>query len=119
MDQQQPIAELGHARDFATLLGFCGGLLVGFCIGASSALIYAPQNGEETRGQLRDVSQQVKDHAGALQGRVQETLGQVKQRVQRHADTTAESADSVLADGVIAGDVAQASDQGANPVAED
>jgi gas vesicle protein len=70
----------------SNLLSFLGGLALGTLLGGALALILAPQSGEETRGQLRDTSIQLKERAsgvaGSLPGQAQDALGQVKERAQ-------------------------------------
>jgi gas vesicle protein len=45
---------------------FLAGLVTGSLVGASLALLLAPQSGEEIRGQIRDKSVELKD--GAVEG---------------------------------------------------
>ncbi|HET8629048.1 MAG TPA: YtxH domain-containing protein [Thermomicrobiales bacterium] len=70
----------------SNLLSFLGGLALGTLLGGALALILAPQSGEETRGQLRDTSIQLKERAsgvaGGLPGQAQDALGQVRERAQ-------------------------------------
>ncbi|HEX5502680.1 MAG TPA: YtxH domain-containing protein, partial [Thermomicrobiales bacterium] len=77
----------------SNVLSFLGGLALGTLLGGVLALILAPQSGEETRGQLRDgsiqlkerasgVAGQVRDQAGTLQGQAQGALDQVRERAQ-------------------------------------
>ena len=42
---------------------FFAGLVIGGLVGASLALLLAPQSGEETRGQIKDKSLELKDEA--------------------------------------------------------
>ena len=43
---------------------FFAGLVIGGLVGATLALLLAPQSGEETRAQIRDKSVEYKDRAG-------------------------------------------------------
>jgi gas vesicle protein len=45
---------------------FLAGLVTGSVVGASLALLLAPQSGEETRGQIRDKGYELRD--GAVEG---------------------------------------------------
>ena len=58
---------------------FFAGLVVGGLVGASLALLLAPQSGEETRTQIKDKSFELKD--GAVEG-----LAEAGQRAQAQAD---------------------------------
>lgn len=100
MEPQAPRSETEQAHLFGIAIGFCAGLITGFCLGAGAALAYAPKPGAEMRDQLRDSGLQVK-------GRVQDTLERAKQRVQRQTEGEAADDVVVLADGVAASAEAQ------------
>jgi gas vesicle protein len=53
-----------YSQNSGTL--FFAGLVMGGFVGASLALLLAPQSGEATRGQIRDKSLELKD--GAVEG---------------------------------------------------
>ena len=62
---------------------FFAGLVIGGLVGASLALLLAPQSGEETRGQIKDKSVELKD--GTI-----ESLTEAGQRVQAQVATSQE-----------------------------
>lgn len=117
---------------------FLAGFVIGGLIGAATALILAPQSGEETRSQLvnrgdelrrvgservqhyRDVAdsytQQYRERAGEVLGetreRVQETGGRVQEQARIVLDTGKERADKVRKQ---VSDLAEQSDEDAAP----
>jgi gas vesicle protein len=89
--QVDKLHEEGRTGQARGIIGFLGGLTLGTALGAGLALLFAPSNGEEIRGQLKDTSAQAKDRAGAmagqvrgqlstLQGQAQGALGQARER---------------------------------------
>ena len=64
---------------------FFTGFLIGGLIGAATALILAPQSGEETRSQIRDRSIELKDKAETtyadLQKKVEATVADLREKV--------------------------------------
>jgi len=71
---------------------FFAGLVTGGLVGASLALLLAPQSGAETRGQMRDKSLELKD--GAVEG-----LAEAGQRAQAQVDVWQEKGQEVLEKG--------------------
>jgi gas vesicle protein len=67
---------------------FFAGLVVGGLVGAGLALLLAPQSGEETRGQIRAKSPELKDQAA-------EGLAEAGQRAQAQADAWQEKGQEV------------------------
>jgi gas vesicle protein len=67
---------------------FFAGLVVGGLVGAGLALLLAPQSGEETRGQIRAKSFELKDQAA-------EGLAEAGQRAQAQADAWQEKGQEV------------------------
>lgn len=67
---------------------FFAGLAIGSLVGASLALLLAPQSGEETRSQMRAKSYELKD--GAVEG-----LAEAGHRVQTQADAWQEKGQEV------------------------
>ena len=67
---------------------FFAGLVIGGLVGASLALLLAPQSGEETRGQIKDKSLELKDEA-------MEGLTEAGHRVQAQAETWQEKGHEV------------------------
>ena len=67
---------------------FFAGLVIGGLVGASLALLLAPQSGEETRDQIRDKSLELKD--GAVEG-----LTEAGHRVQAQAEVWQEKGQEV------------------------
>jgi gas vesicle protein len=54
---------------------FFAGLVIGALVGAATALLLAPQSGEETRAQIRDVSLELKERAN-------ETLAEAREKAE-------------------------------------
>jgi gas vesicle protein len=56
--------------------------ILGGALGASLALLFAPERGPQTRARLRDLATELKDRtadlAGDLRGRVEDAVGQGK-----------------------------------------
>jgi gas vesicle protein len=67
---------------------FFAGLVIGGLVGAGLAVLLAPQSGEETRGQIRAKSLELKD--GAIEG-----LAEAGQRAQAQADAWQEKGQEV------------------------
>ena len=67
---------------------FFAGLVIGGLVGASLALLLAPQSGEETRTQIKDKSFELKD--GAVEG-----LAEAGQRAQAQAEAWQEKGHEV------------------------
>ena len=67
---------------------FFAGFVIGGLLGAGLALLLAPQSGEETRGQIKDKSFELKD--GAVEG-----LAEAGQRAQAQADAWQEKGQEV------------------------
>jgi gas vesicle protein len=65
---------------------FFAGFLVGALVGAATALLLAPQSGEDTRGYIRDRGIELKERADKLSDdarhRAEELQGQAKERAQ-------------------------------------
>jgi len=57
-------------------IGFVFGLLVGALVGASIAVILAPQSGAETRDTLRSKAHEVKGKAQELMGELKDDAGE-------------------------------------------
>jgi gas vesicle protein len=67
---------------------FFAGLVIGGLVGATLALLLAPQSGEETRAQIRDKSIEVK-------GRAEEGYMQARQAVEGQLTTLQEQMNSL------------------------
>jgi gas vesicle protein len=79
---------------------FVAGLVTGSLIGASLALLLAPQSGEKTRGQIRDKSLALKDEArDGLSEAGQQAQGQVsawQEKGQAVTEAIGRSKDSLI-----------------------
>ena len=71
---------------------FFAGLVIGGLVGASLALLLAPQSGEETRGQIKDKSLELKDEA-------MEGLTEAGHRAQAQAEAWREKGQAVFEKG--------------------
>lgn len=78
---------------------FLVGLLIGGALGATAALLYAPQAGEETRETIKSKGIGIKDSATDVYGQVKEQTttiaSQVKNSATSLAGTVKDSASSV------------------------
>ena len=78
---------------------FFVGLITGGVVGAGVALLLTPQSGEETRGQIRDKSVELKD--GAVEGlaeagqRAQEQVAVWQEKGQEVTEAISRSKDSI------------------------
>ena len=66
---------------------FVAGLAIGAIVGASVALLAAPQSGKRTRRQIvravADAKRNASDEWGTVAGQVQRTIRQSRRRIQR------------------------------------
>ena len=60
--------------------GFFAGLLIGAAIGASVALLYAPQSGPETRRLVKEKALEVKEKAAKAANKIKESVVSVAKR---------------------------------------
>lgn len=85
----------GQASSFFT------GFLIGGLIGAATALILAPQSGEETRTQIREKSIELKDKAETtyadLQKRLEATVADLQKKYEALAADVRQKVDEVSA----------------------
>lgn len=70
------IAEQKRSNLYYALIGFGAGAIVG----ATMALLYAPQTGKETREQIKDKWGDVSDRAGDLYGGAKDAVGTAYER---------------------------------------
>lgn len=70
---------------------FFAGLIVGGLIGAALALLMAPQSGEETRAQIRDVSLELKDRAN-------DTIAEAREKAEAITADARRRAEEITAD---------------------
>jgi gas vesicle protein len=66
---------------------FLAGLVTGSVVGASLALLLAPQSGEETRGQIRDKGYELRDKGYELRDGAVEGLTEAGHRAQAQVAT--------------------------------
>jgi gas vesicle protein len=66
---------------------FFAGLVMGGVVGASLALLLAPQSGEETRGQIRDKGYELRDRGYELRDEAVEGLTEAGHRAQAQVAT--------------------------------
>ena len=71
----------GHENGANYIWGFLIGLLIGGLVGAATALLLAPQSGEETRTQIREKSIEIRDRAEV-------TLDEAKIRMNESVEAT-------------------------------
>lgn len=62
---------------------FLGGLLTGAALGASIALLYAPQNGEKTRDQLKGKLKEMEGELETLRGKIKTKGGELKDEMKK------------------------------------
>lgn len=78
---------------------FVAGFLVGGIISAATALIFAPQSGEETRKQIADLSIEMRDKADDNIRRVRETadesIAKLKESAEEYSKKAAETYEEV------------------------
>ncbi len=57
---------------------FFGGLLVGVILGATVALLYAPQSGDDTRKQIKKKIEDLENELEILRGKMKDKSGELK-----------------------------------------
>jgi gas vesicle protein len=70
---------------------FFAGLIIGGLVGAAVALLMAPQSGEETRAQIRDVSLELKERAD-------ETVAETREKAEAITADARRRAEEIIAD---------------------
>ncbi len=60
---------------------FIGGLIAGAAIGASAALLYAPQTGDDTRKQLRAKLKEMEGELDVLRDKIVAKGGEIKEEM--------------------------------------
>ncbi|MGQ1783842.1 MULTISPECIES: YtxH domain-containing protein [unclassified Saccharicrinis] len=60
---------------------FLGGLLAGAMVGAASALLFAPQNGKETRKQLKEKLHELEKEMNVTKEKIKEKSGEIKEEL--------------------------------------
>jgi len=82
---------------------FFAGFIIGGLVGAATALIMAPQSGEETRNRLMERSQEWRelgeDRLGPVRERAGGTLDEIRQRAQTAGTEVQERSRIVLSEG--------------------
>ena len=73
--------------------------LLGVAVGATVAILYAPQPGTETRAQLADKAGQLKDKAVELKGHAVEKAGEIKTQLSQKASELRDKASDMIARG--------------------
>jgi len=76
--------------------------LLGAAVGATVAILYAPNAGAETRAQLANKADDLKDKANELKGQAMDKANQIKDtavtRIQKSVDTVKEKVQSAADD---------------------
>ncbi len=62
---------------------FIGGLLAGAAIGATIALLYAPQKGEDTRRQIKAKIHELEEELVKMRDKLKEKGGELKEDIKR------------------------------------
>jgi len=62
---------------------FIGGLLAGAAIGATIALLYAPQKGEDTRRQIKAKIHELEEELIQMRDKLKEKGGELKEDIKR------------------------------------
>jgi gas vesicle protein len=70
---------------------FFTGLVIGALVGAATALLLAPQSGEETRAQIRDASLEIKERAN-------ETIAEAREKAEAITADARRRAEEITAD---------------------
>ena len=83
----------GQASSFFT------GFLIGGLIGAATALILAPQSGEETRTQIREKSIEIKEKAETTYGEVVEKIDASTAELRGRTEELSTKLDQLIAQG--------------------
>ena len=78
---------------------FFSGFFVGALIGAATALLLAPQSGEETRTQLRDRGIELKEKAEATYADVLKRVEETTKEIQKKTEELTAKVDEVIAQG--------------------
>ena len=81
---------------------FLAGLVTGGLVGASLALLLAPQSGEETRNQIRDKGYELRDKGYELRDEAVEGLTAVGHRAQAQVATWQEALEKGKHDAAVA-----------------
>ena len=75
---------------------FLGGLLAGAMIGAATALLFAPQNGNETRKQLKEKLNELEKEMNATKEKIKVKGGELKEELKQKIHTIEEKIEKLL-----------------------
>ena len=78
---------------------FFTGFFIGALIGGATALIMAPQSGEETRTQIREKSIELKEKAEATYGEVLQKVEATTEDLRKKTEEISAKVDEVIAQG--------------------
>ena len=78
---------------------FVTGFLIGGLIGAATALLLAPQSGEDTRTQIREKSIELKEKAEATYGEVLKKVEATTEDLRKKTEELSAKVDEVIAQG--------------------
>jgi gas vesicle protein len=87
---------MGSKSDISS---FFSGFFVGALIGGATALLLAPQSGEETRTQLREKGIELRDKAEATYADVLQRVEATTEELRKQTDELSAKVDEVIAQG--------------------